>query len=133
MQALIPLVLLVFVFYALLIRPQQRRARDHQALMAAVQVGEEIMTTAGIFGRVTSVEDDVISLEISPGVVMRVARAAVGRRMTAEPEPEPELELESGDDLPEDDSHAASTDPDTPPSEPDHQNGEPPAAPTGSA
>jgi preprotein translocase subunit YajC len=84
MPALLLLVLLFFVMYAVMIRPQQKRARDHQALIAAVQVGEEIMTTAGIFGTVTAVEGDVISLEIAPGTVMRVARAAVGRRMSAE-------------------------------------------------
>jgi preprotein translocase subunit YajC len=67
-----------------MIRPQQRRAREHQALIAAVQVGDEVMTTAGIFGTVTAVEGDVISVEITPGVVMRVARAAIGRRLTGE-------------------------------------------------
>jgi len=72
------------VMYAAMIRPQQRRAREHQALIAAVQVGDEVMTTAGIFGIVTAVEGDVISVEISPGVVMRVARAAIGRRLTGE-------------------------------------------------
>src|SRR5437762_9518487 len=84
MGALIPIVLFILVVYAVMVRPQQRRAREHQALMASVQVGEEIMTTAGIFGRVTDVDGDVISVEISPGVVMRIARAAIGRRMTQE-------------------------------------------------
>ncbi|MCU1449356.1 MAG: yajC [Acidimicrobiales bacterium] len=72
--------------YTVMIRPQQRRAREHQALVAAVEVGDEVMTTAGIFGSVTAVEGDVISIEISPGVVMRVARAAIGRRIVDEPE-----------------------------------------------
>jgi preprotein translocase subunit YajC len=70
--------------YAAMIRPQQKRARQHQALVSAVQVGDEVMTTAGIFGTVTAVEGDVISIEIAPGTVMRVARAAIGRRMSAE-------------------------------------------------
>jgi preprotein translocase subunit YajC len=87
MQALIPLLLLFFVMYVLMIRPQQRRAREHQALIAAVEVGDEVMTTAGIFGTVTSIDGDIISIEISPGVVMRVARAAIGRRLVEEPEP----------------------------------------------
>jgi len=84
MGALLVLILLFGVMYAAMIRPQQKRAREHQALVAAVQVGDEVMTTAGIFGTVTDVEGDVISIEISPGVVMRVARAAIGRRMSAE-------------------------------------------------
>jgi len=72
------------VMYAVMIRPQQKRAREHQALIAAVEVGDEVMTTAGIFGTVTDVEGDVIGVEISPGVVMRVARAGIGRRIGAE-------------------------------------------------
>jgi preprotein translocase subunit YajC len=84
MGALLVLILLFGVMYAAMIRPQQKRAREHQALVAAVQVGDEVMTTAGIFGTVTDVEGDVISIEITPGVVMRVARAAIGRRMSAD-------------------------------------------------
>jgi preprotein translocase subunit YajC len=84
MGPLLVLILLFGVMYAAMIRPQQKRAREHQALVAAVQVGDEVMTTAGIFGTVTAVEGDVISVEISPGTVMRVARAAIGRRMSAE-------------------------------------------------
>ena len=78
--------------YTVMIRPQQRRAREHQALIAAVEVGDDVMTTAGIFGTVTAVEGDVISIEITPGVVMRVARAAIGRRMVDEPEQLDELD-----------------------------------------
>jgi preprotein translocase subunit YajC len=84
MGPLLILILLFGVMYAVMIRPQQKRARDHQALVAAVQVGDEVMTTAGIFGMVTAVDGDVISIEISPGVVMRVARAAIGRRIGPE-------------------------------------------------
>src|SRR4051812_26299210 len=84
MGPLLILILLFGVMYAVMIRPQQKRARDHQALVAAVQVGDEVMTTAGIFGTVTDVDGDVISIEISPGVVMRVARAAIGRRIGPE-------------------------------------------------
>jgi preprotein translocase subunit YajC len=84
MGPLLVLILLFVVMYAAMIRPQQKRAREHQALIAAVEVGDEVMTTAGIFGTVTDVEGDVIGVEISPGVVMRVARAGIGRRISAE-------------------------------------------------
>ncbi|MBV8303165.1 MAG: preprotein translocase subunit YajC [Acidimicrobiia bacterium] len=102
MGPLLVLVLLFGVMYAAMIRPQQKRAREHQALMAAVEVGDEVMTTAGIFGRVTAVEGDVISIEISPGVVMRVARAAIGRRMDSEfDEPEDGGSFDDLDELDE--------------------------------
>jgi preprotein translocase subunit YajC len=103
MGPLLVLLLLFFVMYTVMIRPQQRRAREHQALIAAVEVGDEVMTTAGIFGTVTAVEGDVIGVEISPGVVMRVARAGIGRRILDEPEepeePEDHDELEPPDDI----------------------------------
>jgi len=84
-MALLPILLLFVVFYVLMIRPQQRRAREHQALIASVRVGDEVMTTAGIFGTVTALEDTAVSLEIAPGVVVRVARAALGQRLGPEP------------------------------------------------
>ena len=127
MAALLPIVLLFFVVYAVMIRPQQRRAREHQALMAAVQVGEEVMTTAGIFGRVTDLDGDVVSIEISPGVVMRVARAAIGRRMTQEPE----ADQDEHDGF---DGHAEIEEPQTSdPHDDPWGTGEPPAAPPGPA
>src|SRR5437764_7471313 len=84
MGPLLVLILLFVVMYAAMIRPQQKRAREHQALIAAVEIGDEVMTTAGIFGTVTSIEGDVVGVEICPGVVMRVARAGIGRRISAE-------------------------------------------------
>jgi len=108
MGALIPLILLFVVMYAVMIRPQQRRAREHQALISAVEVGDEVMTTAGIFGTVTSIEDDVIGIEIAPGVIMKVARAAIGRRIYDEPE---ELdELDSGKVVFDDDDDVINVD-----------------------
>ena len=86
MGPLLVLILLFVVMYAAMIRPQQKRAREHQQLISAVQVGDEVMTTAGIFGTVTAIEGDVISVEISPGVNMRVARAGIGRRLNQEVE-----------------------------------------------
>ena len=81
------LVLLIFfvVMYMLMIRPQQRRAREHQALVASVEIGDEVMTTAGIFGTITALEDNAVAMEIAPGVVVRVARAAIGQRVGPEP------------------------------------------------
>ena len=121
MGPLLVLILLFVVMYAAMIRPQQRRAREHQALIAAVEVGDEVMTTAGIFGTVTAVEGDVITVEISPGVVMRVARAAVGRRLNQELE-----EYEAGETLDDvDDELGESVADEAAPT-----NSEPPSAPT---
>lgn len=69
--------------YFLLIRPQKRRARAQQALVQSVQVGEEIVTTAGIYGTVTEIDDDegTVVVEIAPGTRIRMVRAGIGRRL----------------------------------------------------
>jgi preprotein translocase subunit YajC len=68
--------------YFMLIRPQQRRLREQQALLSAVTEGDEIMTTAGLYGYVTAIDGDVLWVEIAEGVEVRVAKAAVAKRVT---------------------------------------------------
>ncbi len=79
--AFLPLLLMGGVFYFLLIRPQQRRARAQQALLRSVEVGDEIVTTAGVFGTIVAIDDetDVVTVEIAPGTQIRMVRAGIGR------------------------------------------------------
>jgi len=95
--AFLPLLLMGGVFYFLLIRPQQRRAKAQQALLRSVEVGDEIVTTAGVFGMVVAIDDesDVITLEIAPGTRIRMVRAGVGRIVGDEHEAFEDDELES--------------------------------------
>ncbi len=79
----IPLVLLGGLWFTM-IRPLRQRQRDAVAAQLAVHVGAEIMTTAGIFGTVRWVQDETIGLEVSDGVVMKYARAAVADVLTNE-------------------------------------------------
>ncbi len=65
------------VFYFLLIRPQQKRAKEHKALVAALAKGDEIVTSGGTLGRVTDLNDNYVTVEISDGVTMKVQRSAV--------------------------------------------------------
>lgn len=80
-----PILLLVLAFYFLLIRPQKARQRQQAAMVAALAPGAQIMTTAGMMGTIAAVADDEISLEISPGVFVRMVPAAVAR--VVEPAP----------------------------------------------
>jgi preprotein translocase subunit YajC len=77
------LLIIVFIagMYFLMIRPQQRRARDLQQMQSTVGPGAEVMTGSGIYGTVVEVDEEegVIHLEIAPDVTIRVARAAVAR------------------------------------------------------
>lgn len=78
MASLLFLPLLV-ILYFMMIRPQQRRVRAQQALIAALEVGDEVLTTAGMFGTITALDGDVVTLQIAEGVEVRMARAAIGR------------------------------------------------------
>ena len=83
MESLLFFAVILVAFYFLIIRPQRNRARQAAQLQARLVPGVEIMTTAGMFGRVVEVLDDGLVLEISPGVLVRFAKAAVGRIVDA--------------------------------------------------
>ena len=86
--ALLPFILIAVAMYFLLIRPQRRRmAEQRRRWSARCEEGDEVMTTAGIYGFVTAIDGDVVWLEIADGVEIRVARQAVARRIPAEEAP----------------------------------------------
>lgn len=84
MGALILLAVTFLLMWVLFILPQQRRLRAHQALVARLEVGDEVMATSGLFGTITAIDDDVVHLEVAPGTVVRLARGAVARRIGEE-------------------------------------------------
>ena len=75
------------VFYFLLWRPQQRRMAGVRALQSTLSENDEVMTTSGIFGRITRLGDDDVDLEIAPGTVIRLARGAIAQRVDADAAP----------------------------------------------
>ena len=75
------LVLMIAVFYFLLIRPQQRRLKTLQALQSSLQLGDEIITSAGFFGTIRRFDGEVVTIELSPGVEARVNRRAISGRV----------------------------------------------------
>jgi preprotein translocase subunit YajC len=94
---LVFLVLIGVVFYFMLIRPQQRRARAQRELIQSVSVGDEVVTIGGIYGRVLELDDDAIVLEVAPGTSLRFVRSAIARRLVEqEDETEEEEDQESG-------------------------------------
>jgi preprotein translocase subunit YajC len=81
MGSLIPLLLLPVIFYFLLIRPQQKKQKAQQDLLSALSEGDEVMTTAGIFGFVNAIDGDTVWLEIAEGTEIRILRGAVAKRI----------------------------------------------------
>lgn len=102
MALLLPLVVLALM-WVFLILPQQRRVRAHRAFVEGLAVGDEVVTTAGVYGTVTALEDDTARLRIAPDVEITIARMAIGR-----PQVEPD-----DDEAPAPDADAGATgDPD---------------------
>jgi preprotein translocase subunit YajC len=89
---LLPILLLVGAFYLLILRPAKARQNQANAVLRQLSVGARIMTTAGLFGTVTALEDDEIELEIAPGVCVRYVKAAVAKVV----EPGPAVEEPAG-------------------------------------
>jgi preprotein translocase subunit YajC len=74
----LPILLIIPVFYFLLIRPQQKKAKEHKALISAVKRGDRVVTTGGILGVVTKVIDNgEVQLEIAEGVRIRILRGSI--------------------------------------------------------
>ena len=79
--SLLPLVVIFILFYFLLIRPQQKRAKQHKEMVAALKKGEEIVTNGGLLGKVTDVEDNFVTIEIATGLNVRIQRQAIAQVM----------------------------------------------------
>lgn len=73
-QQVIPLVFMFAIFYFLLIRPQQKKAKDHKALLESIKKGDNVITAGGVHGKVVSVDDGIVSLEIATGVVIKITK-----------------------------------------------------------
>ena len=71
------LFVMVIVFYFLLIRPQQKRAKEQRAMMDALQKGDEVVTVGGMVGRVAKLDDNYIGVEVADGVVVQIQKSAL--------------------------------------------------------
>ncbi len=78
---LIFIVILFVVFYFLLIRPQQKRAKEHKSMVDNLAKGDEIVTNGGLLGKITKVGENFMTVEIAEGTVIRVQRNAVSTVM----------------------------------------------------
>jgi preprotein translocase subunit YajC len=75
--------------WLLFILPQQRRIKAHQATVAALKVGDRVMTTSGMFGTITDLDDETFHLEVAPGTVVQFARGAADHVVTTTPHTDP--------------------------------------------
>jgi preprotein translocase subunit YajC len=101
MIALLYLGILVVAFLLLIVRPQRRQMAAHRALVATLRVGDEVVTSGGIYGTIQTLDDEAVELEVAPGVILRVARGAIAQRVGPVEEPLDDTIDETGDDRPE--------------------------------
>lgn len=76
---LIPIILIFAIMYFLLIRPQQRKMKEHQAMVAGLRRGDQVVTQGGLIGKVTKVKDGELEVELAPDVKVRVVQATIAQ------------------------------------------------------
>jgi preprotein translocase subunit YajC len=91
---LVIIIVAFLVLYLIVVRPQKRRQNQQQQMMNELRVGDEVLTAGGIYGTVSHLEDDLVTVEIAPSTEVRVARRAIAG-VTRDPEDEDEDEDES--------------------------------------
>ena len=99
--ALLYLGILVAAFLLLIVRPQRRQMAAHRALVASLQVGEEVVTSGGIYGTIRGLDNGTVDLEVASGIVLRVARGAIAQRVG--PDQGPDEGVEPGEESAGDD------------------------------
>jgi len=79
---IVPTMLIIGIMYFLMIRPQQKRLKEHQAMIAAIKRGDTVVTSGGILGKVTKVDDNELQVEIAEGVRIKIVRGTVSEVRT---------------------------------------------------
>ncbi|UXU74524.1 MULTISPECIES: preprotein translocase subunit YajC [unclassified Paracoccus (in: a-proteobacteria)] len=77
LASFLPLILIFVIMYFLMIRPQQKRMKEHRAMVEALKKGDEVVTQGGLIGKIAAVRDNEVEVEIAPGVKVRVVRSTI--------------------------------------------------------
>ncbi|MDY6268538.1 MAG: preprotein translocase subunit YajC [Selenomonadaceae bacterium] len=84
------IVVMIALFYFMLYRPQKKQAAKRKALLDSLEVGADVVTIGGVYGRIQALDAQTVKLEVAPGTVMTFARAAVNGKVAKETEAEDE-------------------------------------------
>ena len=82
LAGLLPIVALGGLMYVMMIRPQQRRMREHRFIVSSLQLEDDVITAGGIFGRIVQLGDEAITVELVDGARMKVLRNAISRKVS---------------------------------------------------
>ena len=86
----IPIILMFVIFYFLLIRPQQKKHKDHRTMVSNLKKGDRIITSGGLHGHITGIDDTTLTVEIADKVRVKVARSNVSAMVQPASQPQPE-------------------------------------------
>ena len=81
----LPMILIIVVFYFFMIRPQMKRQKELQKFRSALQRGDKVVTTGGLYGKIEEIKDNIIMLEIAPGIKVKVDKSVVLKDITDAP------------------------------------------------
>jgi preprotein translocase subunit YajC len=84
LMTIFPFILIFLIMYLMVIRPQQRKAKEHQEMLKKLKKNDEVMTSGGIYGKVVTLADNVVTLEVAPNVRIRVHRPQISAVVTGE-------------------------------------------------
>ena len=84
MMTMFPFILIFVIMYFMVIRPQQKKAKEHQEMLSKLKSNDEVMTSGGIYGKVIDLKETVVTLEVAPNVRIRVHRPQISAVITAE-------------------------------------------------
>jgi len=84
MMTIFPFILIFIIMYFMVIRPQQKKTKEHQELLKKLKKNDEVMTSGGIYGKVVDLKDTVVTIEVAPNVRIRVARPQIAAVIGAE-------------------------------------------------
>ena len=86
-SSFVPLILMFVIFYFLLIRPQQKKAKEHREMIGGLKKGDRIVTSGGLHGRITGLDDATLTVEIADKVRVKVSRGNVSGMFQSAPQP----------------------------------------------
>jgi preprotein translocase subunit YajC len=81
LMGFLPFIALIIIFYFLLIRPQQKKAKEQRTMLSALKKGDKIITSGGFYGEITGLTDDAIIVEIAPKVRVKISRGSVAGKI----------------------------------------------------
>jgi preprotein translocase subunit YajC len=85
MASLFPLVAIFAIFYFLLIRPQQKKSKTHRMMLERLKKGDQVLTAGGVYGKITALADNIVTVEIADKVRVKVARQQIAGVIPASP------------------------------------------------